>query len=126
MRRAWQHVLETDRSLEIAGVCESIEEAVLLCRNQKPDIAVVNISLNYKPEIEALGYFLNENPEVKVIGISMNIRPVVARSFLDTGGHGFITKSSPKEEIIAAVHLVVKGEKYISKEIWVTKTENKL
>lgn len=117
MRQAWLHVLSNDDNVKVVADCASHDDAMFLCHTVKPDVVLFNIGMNLNLDFAAMEYILQEFPAIKLIGMSMNSRPVLAQSVLDAGAHGFVTKSSSREELVRAITEVCHGHIYICSEV---------
>ena len=60
---------------------------------------------------------LEKNASIKIIGISVNNQPTYAVKMLEAGGRGYLTKTSPFEEIHYGIDQVYQGNIYISEEV---------
>jgi DNA-binding NarL/FixJ family response regulator len=66
---------------------------------------------------EATKKILQQNPTLKIIGMSVNNQPSYARSMLQLGAKGYVTKNSSKEEMISAIIVVHNGGRFICEEV---------
>lgn len=91
----------------------ALEEAPAL----KPDVMIVDINMKPINGFEVTESALNANPGLKIICLSVKNEPVYAKRMLSLGAKGYITKSTPVEEIMLAVDEVCQGKTYICNEI---------
>lgn len=117
MREAWQYVLNGDEHIEVVASCAIHEEAIALCRAERPDVVLFSIGMNLKNDFATICHLLHEFPETRIIGMSVNARPVLAQTVLSSGAHAFVTKSSSKEEMVKAILQVCNGGTYICEEV---------
>jgi DNA-binding NarL/FixJ family response regulator len=54
---------------------------------------------------------------IRIIGLSINNQPAYARNMLQLGARGYMTKNSPREEMVKAILTVMEGGVYICDEI---------
>ena len=77
------------------------------------------MDINMEPVngIEATKAIREFSSQIKIIGISVHTDLPYLNALMHAGADGYVTKNSPGEEMIKAIMLVVKGEKYFCKEI---------
>jgi len=114
---SWKLLLENDPRFVIVAACENGEEAIRLTRELTPDIILMDINMAPINGFETTIRILAENPLTKIIGISVNNQPSYANKMIEIGGKGFVTKSSPFDELMNAILKVNCGGNYICEEI---------
>ncbi len=81
------------------------------------DLILSDISM---PEINGISLtkqIKTTNPAIKVLIVSMHNDPYKTDALINLGVDGYIPKDATKTEFFHAIELVLKGEKYFSKEI---------
>ena len=78
------------------------------------DIILLDISMPVKNGIETLKQLRSTGIKAPVLMLSMQPEDQYAFRALKAGASGFVNKASATEELIAAVHVVLSGRKYIS------------
>ena len=99
----------------LAGEASNGEEVIALAKEKTPDIILMDINMFPVNGFEATRKIIKENPAIKIIGLSMHNKPAYAKNMLQLGARGYVSKSSPHNEIIEAIKTVAAGEKYIDK-----------
>lgn len=110
-------VISFEPDLEVVAEADTGEDAVLLTREHKPDVVVMDLMMPNLDGASATARIIRENPSVRVLilttfGISEDMRRALA-----AGASGGLVKSSSQAEIIAAIRAVAAGEKVFSPEI---------
>lgn len=117
VRDSWKFLLDRDERFTIIAQCtngsEAIEQASLL----RPDVMLMDINMTPINGFEATKTIMEQAPEVKIIGVSANNHPSYAHKILELGARGFVTKSSPFDELMSAIVQVHNGEEYVCREI---------
>jgi DNA-binding NarL/FixJ family response regulator len=67
--------------------------------------------------IEATRKILGANPQVKVIGLSGHADEHIVRGMLTAGASAYILKHTAGDELMRAIHTVMKGGRYLSPEV---------
>jgi DNA-binding NarL/FixJ family response regulator len=117
VREAWATFLNNDPRMEVIAMTGDSAEAVELSRTLRPDIVLMDISLAPFSGIEATKKILSVSQRTNVIGISFHTQPAYAKKMLQRGAKGYVTKNSPKEEMLEAIIEVHNGNKFICAEI---------
>jgi len=96
---------------------ESSQEALDLCRRERPDLIVLDLNLTDSSGLELLRRLVQLDKAAKILVLSMHSEPVYAARALQAGARGYISKSASAEEFVDAVRQVGKGGHYIEREI---------
>jgi DNA-binding NarL/FixJ family response regulator len=86
-------------------------------RKLNPDIIVADIEMPNFTGMDALHQLKKEGLKSKVIFLTMHAEPQIVRAALASGAAGYLLKESAGEELITAIHEVMKGNIYISPAI---------
>ena len=124
-------LLVDDHAVVRAGVCrlratevnvsileaESSQEALEVCRRERPDLIILDLNLPGSSGLELLRQLVQVDKAVKILVLSMHSEPVYAARALQAGARGYISKSAAAEEFVEAVRQVGRGQHYIEREI---------
>jgi DNA-binding NarL/FixJ family response regulator len=117
IRESWSMLLNQTPGFSVIAECENGPEAIEKARELTPDIMLVDINMSVMDGFETTRQLIKNNPSIKVIGISINNQPSFAMKMLSSGAKGYITKSSPLNEITKAIEEVYEGRQYVCEEI---------
>jgi DNA-binding NarL/FixJ family response regulator len=117
IRESWSIILSNDPRFTVIGDTSSIDEAVEISKNIKPDIVLMDVNLGNVNGFDATKSIMKARPESKVIGISMHSMPAYARRMFQMGAKGYVTKNSSRDELLQAIVEVSAGGKFICEEI---------
>lgn len=98
---------------EITEVSNSSEVFSIL-HKKVWDVILLDISMPGRNGIETLKQIRSEGIKSPVLMLSMHSEDQYAIRVLKAGASGFLNKESATEELLAAVHKVLGGKKYIS------------
>lgn len=87
-----------------------------LKQNTPPDIILMDINLPDKSGIDLCREVKLAYSASFIIGLSTFNQQSFVQKMLDNGASGYILKNADKEEIVDAIHLVIKGKTYLSHE----------
>lgn len=110
-------LIESQDGMVVVGMASDGREAIALCRELSPDVAIMDISLPNLNGVEATRQIIDENPKIKVIALSVHgDRRFVAR-MLKAGATGYLLKNSAFGELVQAIRQVTAGNMYLSPKI---------
>ena len=117
VREAWKMMLIQYPQFKLIGECENGETAIVAAERMQPDIILIDVNMLPLNGFIITKRLLEKNPSIKIIGISVNNEPKYASKMIELGARGFLTKTSPVDEIINAIMSVHKGAVYVCEEI---------
>lgn len=89
-------------------------EALQLAREQDWDVAVLDLSLGNRSGLEVLKDLKQVRPSLPVLVLTMHTEEQYARRAFKAGAAGYISKDSPRAELVAALDKVIRGGRYVS------------
>ncbi|KIY22669.1 MULTISPECIES: response regulator transcription factor [Mesobacillus] len=108
-------LLSLEDDMEVVGKASNGKEAVLLAKEIKPDVCVMDIEMPGKTGLEAA-------EELKGQGCKIIILTTFARSgyfqrALKAGVSGYLLKDSPSEELASTIRSVMEGRRVFAPEL---------
>ena len=80
----------------------------------RPDLVVLGMNLRAVSVVETVRRIRNALPGTEVLVVTLHDSPEVARITLRAGARGFLSKSDPHEEIVAAMNEVRKRKLHVT------------
>ena len=114
VRYGYVQLIGQEADLEVCGEAAGVTEALRMAEVQRPDAAIVDISLDGEDGIELIEYIQSRWPAVKILVASNHDEETFAGRVLRAGAKGYICKREPMPKIIEAVRQVLRGEIYLS------------
>src|SRR5438445_12349791 len=93
VRRGIRSLLESHAGWEVIGEATTGRAAVEQCRQLRPDIVVMDLSLPDLNGLEATRQILKEQPNTEVLVLTMHHSEELARDVLEAGARGYVLKS---------------------------------
>lgn len=106
-------LLEAEAGVEVVGIVASAEEAVSQAVALQPDLVFMDISLPEMGGLEATRRIKEEAPNVRVLVLTVHEDKGVLREAVRVGAAGYLLKQAIKDELIHAIHNVMRGELYV-------------
>lgn len=110
-------LINRDLGMIVCGEADNIRDAMRLIHETKPDIAIVDITLRGSSGLELLKDIKAQGLGINVLVLSMHDEELYAERALRAGAKGYITKNEASTEVIQAIHSVMKGEVYASRQM---------
>lgn len=117
IRTSWKILFGTDERFDVIAVFKSGQEAIDHIPSLSPHVVLMDINMFPLNGFDTTTQLLRLAPSTKIIGISANNYPGYAQKIMALGARGFVTKSSPFDELTMAVAKVALGETYVCAEI---------
>jgi DNA-binding NarL/FixJ family response regulator len=114
VRDGLKKILIEQRDNRIFGEASSAPEALRLVAEQDWDLVVLDLSLGGRSGLEVLKELKQIRPRLPVLILSMHSEEQYARRAFKAGAAGYITKDSPRAELVRAINKVVEGGRYVS------------
>ena len=117
IRETWSFILNSDPRFSVIAQCSNGEEAIEMAQKLRPKIALLDMNMAPMNGIEATEQIRKFSPSTKIIGVSMHSQPAYVKKLLKLGAMGYVTKNSPRKEMLDAIHAVNSGSMYICQEV---------
>lgn len=103
---------------EIHSISESScgEDAVRMCRDMRPDVVLLDISLPGLSGFEITRRLKRASPGTAIIILAVHAKSPFPIRLLDAGASGYLTKDCDIEELLEAITTVNNGSRYIGSE----------
>jgi DNA-binding NarL/FixJ family response regulator len=103
--------------VQVCGWARNARETVRLANRVKPDLVILGVNLRAVSGVETVRRIRNSLPRTEVLVVTLHDSPEVARITLRAGARGFLSRSDPPEELIAAVYEVRKHRLHVTTQI---------
>jgi len=117
IRETWSFLLGKNENFEVVAECGNGERAIELARDKRPDIVLLDINMAPMGGFDVLKMIRKYSPGSKIIGVSMHSQPAYAKKMLRLGAKGYVTKNSPRSEMMEAISEVSKNNIYVCQEV---------
>lgn len=113
MIEAIHSLLARTPGFEVIGTGATAYDVVELCRNDQPQVAVVDLSIP-GDVYSAIENAIKISPSTKIVAFTASTGVDSAIRALDAGASGYVLKGSNTAELIQAIASVQVGETYIT------------
>jgi two-component system, NarL family, invasion response regulator UvrY len=117
IRETWSFLLGKNENFDVVAECGDGERAIELARDKRPDVVLLDINMAPMSGFDVLKMIRKYSPGSKIIGVSMHSQPAYAKKMLRLGAKGYVTKNSPRQEMLEAISEVSNNRIYICQEV---------
>jgi DNA-binding NarL/FixJ family response regulator len=117
VREGLKRIFSEEHRNALFGEASSAAEALEAVRDREWDIVVLDLSLGSQSGLELLKELRGLQPRLPVLILSMHSEEQYARRAFKAGAAGYITKDSPRTELVFAFNKVANGGRYVSPEL---------
>jgi DNA-binding NarL/FixJ family response regulator len=110
MRVAINAILDRDDALEVVGEAQDGEEAIVRCRELRPDLILMDVSMPKMNGLEATRKIKAEFPLTSVLILTAHADHSLLMDAVKAGAAGYILKGEHPNHVLDAVRAVLKGE----------------
>ena len=117
LREGIKQLLDFDSDIEVIMQASSGSECMKCLKDASPDIVLLDINLPDTTGIKLLKEIKKKNRKIKVMMLTVHNEVEYLVDSFASGADGYILKDSGSDELIKAIKLVTKGERYIEPDL---------
>ena len=112
--RGISQILDQEHDMHVAAQAGTIDDALLLLRQRRFDVLVLDVNLPGRNGLEALPEIHRIVPAMPILIFSIHSEEHLAMRALKNGASGFLNKENAPEELVRAVRKLAAGGTYVS------------
>ena len=117
LREGVGSIIDSQPDMQLAAQAANGREAILVYREARPDVVLMDLRLPDISGIDAMIAIRNEFPDARIVMLTTFEGDVDIRRALAAGARGYILKSSPPEELLDIIRQVHAGKKRVPPEV---------
>jgi two-component system response regulator NreC len=106
-------LLNAETGMQVVGEAEDEHTAVILAVEKRPDVVLMDISMPETSGIEATRRIKQLVPETRVLILTVHEDKSLMEEAIRAGANGYILKRAIKDQLISAIHTVMRDELYL-------------
>ena len=110
-------MLEQEDDFQLIGYSLTGELGMEAMKELDVDVLLLDINLPGLNGIEVCKIIRASDSKLKIIALSMLKDSSLIKMMLKNGADGYVLKNAGREEIVAAIHAVFAGRKYLDQEV---------
>ena len=117
IRAGMASLIESEDNFKLLGQASSGSQAVEMCERLQPDLLLIDLNMPDCDGFEAIGRISARRPDAKIIILSGHEREEDADRGMRAGASAYMLKSAPLDDLMACIHTVLSGKKYMMPEL---------
>ncbi|BBE73245.1 response regulator [Oharaeibacter diazotrophicus] len=117
VREGYRRLVERQPGHVVVAEAGDGEAALAAFAAHAPDVVLMDISMPGAGGLAAVEAMVATEPRVRIVVVSMHQGAVFARKAMAAGARGFVSKSSPPEELVRAIAAVMAGRRALSSDM---------
>ncbi|MGE8413947.1 MAG: response regulator [Pseudomonas sp.] len=110
-------LLAGNPEFEVVGQARDGEQALALCEQLRPDLAILDIRMPLLNGLGAARLLQQRQPEIKVVIFTMDDSPDHLEAAMAAGAVGYLLKDASREEVLDALQRVARGEEALNSAV---------
>ena len=111
-----RRLVEESGDMEVVAEAADGNEAIRMIREDRPDVAVIDLSMPRIDGLEVIGRIHPEFPDLPIIVLTMHAENQYVVRAIEAGAMGYITKQSAPEQLVTAIRKVMGGARYLTND----------
>ena len=107
-------LLQNEKDIEWMGHAGNAASCLAFLLHQKPDVILMDINLPDKSGIDLCRDVKELYPAIHILGLSTFNQQSFIEKMLSNGASGYVIKNATQQELMEAIHTVVKGKQFLS------------
>ena len=117
VREGLTNLINQQSDLIVCGEAKDSAEAIAGIAEERPDVAIIDISLVNESGLELIKHLIKQFPQLAVVVLSMHDEALYAERALRAGARGYVMKHETSKSVLASIRRVLAGDIYISERI---------
>jgi DNA-binding NarL/FixJ family response regulator len=117
VREGLTNLINRQADLIVCGEAKDSPEAIAGITKERPDVAIIDISLANESGLELIKHLVKQFPQLAVVVLSMHDEALYAERALRAGARGYVMKHETSKSVLASIRRVLAVDIYISERI---------
>lgn len=124
VRKGILSTLSFEEGIQYVLEASNVEDAVNLIQRERPELAIVDLNLGSEDGLDIIRRSKSKNTDTKFMILTSSIKKDDYIRSEEAGVDGYILKEAFAEDILYAIHVVLRGRKFIDPEVIRYQTTN--
>ncbi len=117
VRYGLKSILQLEHNLKVIGEAETGDEAAEMLSTRPADLVILDLNIPGPDGIETAKRLKKDFPQTKILAFSIYDDQYKVLNMLKAGADGYLLKAADRNEVVEAITTLMRGEKYVSREI---------
>lgn len=114
IRQSLRALINTIPGIEALAEGPNPQGILEICEQYQPDILLMDISFPEHNGVDFIKHIKKYYPNIAILVISTHPEQLYALKSIKAGASGYINKSQPMQDYLAAIEMVLEGKNYIN------------
>jgi DNA-binding NarL/FixJ family response regulator len=110
-------LLDAEFDIEVVGQAGNGSDAIALCRDEKPDLVLLDYGLPDIDGLETTRRIIALDQQIKILILTMYANEEYATRVIQAGASGFVVKAASTDELLSAIRKVLDNGVYVSPSV---------
>jgi DNA-binding NarL/FixJ family response regulator len=110
-------LLETRDDIEVVGEANDGISGVIRARSSRPDVILMDLRMPQLDGVGATREIHRENPSARILVLTTFDEDEQIFDALRSGAAGYLLKDTPLDQLIEAIHTVMRGETFLQPSV---------
>jgi DNA-binding NarL/FixJ family response regulator len=116
VRAGLRRIVEDSGDMEVVAEASDGQETLRLAQQERPDVAVVDISMPGLDGLEVVGRLRASRPDLPILILTMHEEAQYVVRAVSAGAMGYLTKQAAPEQLVKAIRRLHAGHRYLTDE----------
>ena len=116
-REGLASIIQAEPDIEVSGLAGTVQEAVEVVRQLKPDIVLMDYSLPDGTGADATRMVIEEHPDCKIVFLTMSESDENLFEAIRSGAKGYLLKNMSPSKLVTTIRSVQRGESALSRSM---------
>ena len=117
MREGLKSLIAQEPDFTVVGEVDNGKAIIELAQKSGAHVVIMDVAMPGLNGIEATRKLMKTVPHIKVVALSGHANGEFVREMLKAGASAYVLKIHAYEELVRAIHEVMKGRKYLSPDV---------
>lgn len=117
VRKGISSILCFEENIEKILEASNMKEAMKLIQEEKPELAIVDLNLGSEDGLDIISSCREKGDKTKFVVLTSSIKKDDYIRAKEIGVDGYVLKEAFAEDILYALHVVLRGKQYVDPEI---------
>jgi two-component system NarL family response regulator len=117
VRQGLAVIIETERGMTVVAQAQNGQEAVELFRQERPDVALIDLKMPDMSGVEAITEIRREFPRAVILVLTTYDRDEDIYRSLRAGAKAYLLKETPPTELLEAIRTIHQGRRHLPDRI---------